>query len=486
MKKALIFDCDGVLGDTEQFGHRVAFNQMWQELGVPWQWSVEEYGRKLKIGGGKERMASLFAEPEFLSAWPAAPTDPGARNETIAAWHKRKTEIYKEIIESGRIPPRSGVKRLAGEALDSGWLLAVASTSAPEAVNAVLRHAVGEEIADRFSLVLAGDVVKAKKPAPDIYLMAARELGVSPEDCVVVEDSSNGVESAYQARMRSVVTISGYTRDEDFSHASLVLTTLGEPGGSGDAKCEVLENRSAARPGDFFSVSDLEGILGGESSIPAVELVVRTIAETAVANENYFSQLDSVVGDGDFGYSLARGFEKVLEGFDSFDRSSPGAFLKKIGLVIASRAGGTSGPIWGTAFMRAASAAGSKTSLTGADAVAMLRAAVDGIQARGGASLGDKTLLDALVPAIDRLEADLESSADVNMALANAAQAAERAAAETSTMIAKRGRASYTGERSIGSPDPGAVAVAVIAGRVSAAWSDYCSATQLSFGQRSS
>jgi len=258
MKKALIFDCDGVLGDTEQFGHLVAFNQMWKELGVPWQWSVEEYGRKLKIGGGKERMASLFSEPGFLKAWAGAPSGDAARKDVIAAWHKRKTEIYKEIIASGRIPARSGVKRISEEALDNGWTLAVASTSAPEAVNAVLRHAMGEATAARFSAVLAGDVVKAKKPAPDIYLMAAKELGVAPDACVVVEDSNNGVESAYNAAMRCVVTVSGYTRDEDFSHASIVLTCLGDPGGE---KCEVLANRSAARPVDYFRASDLENIL---------------------------------------------------------------------------------------------------------------------------------------------------------------------------------------------------------------------------------
>ena len=209
------------------------------------------------------------------------------------------------------------------------------------------------------------------------------------------------------------------------------------------------------------------------SSLPAVELVVRTIAETAVANETWFCQLDSVVGDGDFGYSLARGFEKVLENFDGLDRSSPGAFLKKVGLMVASRAGGTSGPIWGTAFVRAGAAAGAKAELSAADVVAMLRAAVEGIRARGGASLGDKTLLDALIPAIDRLEADLPAGGVE--ALANAAQVAECAAAETTGMLAKRGRASYTGERSVGSPDPGAVAIGVIAGRVSAAWHEYCS-----------
>ena len=258
MKRALIFDCDGVLGDTEQFGHLVAFNQMWKDLGVPWEWSVEEYGRKLKIGGGKERMSSLFSEPEFLSAWPDAPADAQGRKDVVAAWHKRKTEIYKEIINSGRIPPRSGVKRLSEEALDKGWTLAVASTSAPEAVNAVLRHVMGEATAARFSLVLAGDVVKAKKPAPDIYLMAAKELGIAPEACVVVEDSNNGVEAAFSAGMKCVVTVSSYTREEDFSHGSIVLTCLGDPGGE---KCETLQNRSAARPADWFRAPDLEAVL---------------------------------------------------------------------------------------------------------------------------------------------------------------------------------------------------------------------------------
>jgi dihydroxyacetone kinase-like protein len=213
----------------------------------------------------------------------------------------------------------------------------------------------------------------------------------------------------------------------------------------------------------------------GDASLSAVELVVRTIAETAIANEQYFCQLDSVVGDGDFGYSLARGFEKVLEGFDTFDRSSPGAFLKKVGLVVASRVGGTSGPIWGTAFMRAGAAAGGKTTLDGADAVAMLRAAVDGIMARGGASLGEKTLLDALVPAIDSLEAGLARQPEDGgvAALAAAADEAKRAAEATSSLVAKRGRASYTGERSIGSPDAGAVAMGVLLAAISVAWAEY-------------
>jgi phosphoenolpyruvate---glycerone phosphotransferase subunit DhaL len=201
-----------------------------------------------------------------------------------------------------------------------------------------------------------------------------------------------------------------------------------------------------------------------------VDLVVRTVAETAVENERYFGDLDSVVGDGDFGYSLARGFEKLLEGWDGLDRSTPGTFLKKTGMVITSRIGGTSGPLWGTAFMRAGMAAGDTTELDGERVVAMLRAAVDGIRTRGQSDLGDKTLLDALIPLTDRLEQELRSGADGATALAAAAETARQAAEATVGMVAKRGRAAYTGERSRGSVDAGAMAVAVITDRVSKAW----------------
>ena len=201
-----------------------------------------------------------------------------------------------------------------------------------------------------------------------------------------------------------------------------------------------------------------------------VELVVRTIAETAIENERYFGDLDAVVGDGDFGYSLARGFEKLLEGWDDLDRSDPGTFLKKTGMVVTSRIGGTSGPLWGTAFMRAGMTAGADGELSGEQVVAMLRAAAEGIKARGQSDVGDKTLLDALVPLTDRLEQELQAGADGAAALAAAAETARQAAEATTEMVARRGRASYTGERSKGSVDAGAMAVAVITDRVSKAW----------------
>ncbi|MEO8181111.1 MAG: dihydroxyacetone kinase subunit DhaL [Deltaproteobacteria bacterium] len=201
-----------------------------------------------------------------------------------------------------------------------------------------------------------------------------------------------------------------------------------------------------------------------ETAVPVLERVVRCIAQTAVENEAQFSALDSVVGDGDFGFSLARGFEKVLAELDTLDRSSAATFLKRVAVIITSRCGGTSGPIWGTAFLRAGAAAAELGSLGPAEVVLLLRAAFNGIAQRGGASLGDKTLLDALGPFTDCFEREaVHNSTPPLVALERAAEEADRAARATSELVAKRGRASYTGERSRGSVDPGATALAVIA-----------------------
>jgi dihydroxyacetone kinase-like protein len=207
-------------------------------------------------------------------------------------------------------------------------------------------------------------------------------------------------------------------------------------------------------------------------SSASLEFVVRTIAQTSVDNEREFGELDAVVGDGDFGYSLARGFEIVLAEWDTYDRSEPSVFLQKIALTISKRVGGTSGPLWGTAFLRAAAAVKGKAELTGADVVAMLRGAAEGIRKRGNSDVGDKTLLDALVPMTDAIAVQLaaDPSAPAPEVAKVAASAARAAADATTSMQAMRGRASYTGERSIGSPDAGAVAVAVMAERVAQTW----------------
>lgn len=211
-----------------------------------------------------------------------------------------------------------------------------------------------------------------------------------------------------------------------------------------------------------------------KASIGDVDLVLKTMATTIVDNADYFAHLDSIVGDGDFGYSLRNGFEVVLSDWDTLDRSSVGSLLKKVGLIIAAKVGGVSGPIWGTAFLRAGATAGDRTELAPEDVIAMLRAAIAGIMSRGNASLGEKTLLDALVPATDSLEAaigDPAMNADHGVAaIQRAADVAVKAAEDTKSMLALRGRAAYTGERSIGSVDAGATAVGVILQAISAAW----------------
>jgi len=256
LERALIFDCDGVLADTELYGHLVAFNEMWKKFGVLWQWSPEQYAEKLRIGGGKERMASLFRDPDFQKAF-AIPKTEEERQVLITQWHKEKTAIYQRIIASGAIPPRSGIKRIAEAALTAGWQLAVASTSARPSVDAVLAHAVGEPTAKQFT-VLAGDVVPAKKPAPDIYLLASEKLGIAPGNCVAIEDSRNGLLSADAAGIRVLVTTSWFTKDEDFSEARLVVSALGDPDGE---RSVVIQNWTGRPVGEYVKLEDVAGVL---------------------------------------------------------------------------------------------------------------------------------------------------------------------------------------------------------------------------------
>jgi HAD superfamily hydrolase (TIGR01509 family) len=255
--KALIFDCDGVLADTELHGHLVAFNRMWEKAGVLWRWSEEQYAEKLKIGGGKERMRALFSEPSFQAVY-QVPKDEPAQKELLAQWHTQKTALYQEIIASGSVPGRTGVKRLAEEALAAGWSLAVASTSAKPSVEAVLRFTVGDTVASKFK-VFAGDIVPKKKPAPDIYLFALKELGVPADRSIAIEDSRNGLLAATAAGIRTVVTTSYFTSTENFDEAVLVLDSLGEPGGK---PCAVLANRTGHGMGPFLKAGDLDAIVG--------------------------------------------------------------------------------------------------------------------------------------------------------------------------------------------------------------------------------
>ena len=219
--KALIFDQDGVIIDTERDGHRKAFNQAFQELGFDVEWDVEKYYQLLRVAGGKERMRHHLHQDGFGREVKAEEED-----QLIKDLHKRKTAIFIELIESGQLPLRPGVKRLMQEALDLGLIVGVCTTSNEKSAHAVA-HKILKDIS--FEFVLAGDIVKNKKPDPEIYRLALEKTGLSPEQCVVIEDSRNGLLAAKAAGMNVVATTNVYTAQEDLSEADIVVTCLGDP-----------------------------------------------------------------------------------------------------------------------------------------------------------------------------------------------------------------------------------------------------------------
>ncbi|GMJ14011.1 hypothetical protein like AT3G48420 [Hibiscus trionum] len=225
LPSALLFDCDGVLVDTEKDGHRVSFNDTFNEKELGVTWDVDLYGELLKIGGGKERMTAYFNK----TGWPdKAPKSEEERKKFIASLHKRKTELFMALIENRLLPLRPGVAKLIDQALEKGVKIAVCSTSNEKAVSAVVSCLLGPERAEKIQ-IFAGDVVPRKKPDPAIYTLAANTLGVEPSSCVVVEDSAIGLAAAKAAGMTCIVTKSGYTDDEDFLNADAVFDCIGDP-----------------------------------------------------------------------------------------------------------------------------------------------------------------------------------------------------------------------------------------------------------------
>ncbi|MBO9517714.1 MAG: dihydroxyacetone kinase subunit L [Porphyrobacter sp.] len=200
-----------------------------------------------------------------------------------------------------------------------------------------------------------------------------------------------------------------------------------------------------------------------EISQGQIERAIQTTCTTVLRNELYFSDLDGLAGDGDFGTSLATGYRVIQNEWNDIDKSNIGAMLLKISMLVSKHVGGSSGPIWGTGFMKAAMLSKGKEAVTLQELSDMLGSAIEGIQARGGAKLGDKTLLDALIPVHETLKKHSASeNADLGLALCEAADVAEEAIETTKSFVAHRGRASQVGERSAGTPDPGIVSIAVI------------------------
>lgn len=233
--EALLFDVDGTLADTERDGHRVAFNMAFADAGLDWDWSEELYGKLLTVTGGKERI--LY----YLDNYNTEFERPDNLDEFIAGLHSSKTDFYTKLLSEGRIPLRPGVERLLNEARDADLRLAIATTTTPANVHALLANTLGEASESWFEVIAAGDIVPAKKPAPDIYTYAMEEMNLTPEKCIAFEDSHNGIRASGDAGLRTIITTNGYTHDDDFNGAVAVLTDMGEP----DAPFEVQQGDKA-------------------------------------------------------------------------------------------------------------------------------------------------------------------------------------------------------------------------------------------------
>lgn len=221
--KALIFDVDGTLAETEKNGHRIAFNLAFEDNDLPWRWDIDLYGSLLEIGGGKERLRHYIThyQPNFTTKEPD--------NQFIRSLHEEKSRYFRQLLVNNAIPLRIGVQRLIIEAYQKGIILAIASTASEENVKTLLDTSLGEEMSKYFTVIAAGDMVKKKKPAPDIYLLALEKLNISPENCLAIEDTNQGLIAATKAGIKTIITVNDYSKNQNFDEAILVLNNLGEP-----------------------------------------------------------------------------------------------------------------------------------------------------------------------------------------------------------------------------------------------------------------
>lgn len=228
--KAVIFDVDGTLAETERNGHRIAFNRAFAEASLDWYWDEQFYGKLLTVAGGKERI-QYYLENFHLQCGFA-----GDHRDMIAKLHADKNRHYIGLLESQAIQLRPGVKRLIEALRSAGIRLAISTTSTPENVKSLIKATLGEDALNWFDCIAAGDIVPVKKPAPDIYQYCLQQLKLEAAECMAIEDSANGLLAAFGAGISTLVTVNSYTAEEDFSQAICVVDQLGEA----DSPCKII------------------------------------------------------------------------------------------------------------------------------------------------------------------------------------------------------------------------------------------------------
>lgn len=248
--KAIIFDVDGTLANTEET-HRQAFNIAFEEFGLQYHWSVEDYTSLLSISGGRERILTFLKSQDH-----DIKSDISLRNFALRL-HKRKSEIYREKLVAGHIGLRSGVRRLINEAHAKHIRIGIATATSRANVETLLKYNMGDDALSEFDAIVTSDMVKDKKPSPVVYQFAIAELGLTPDHCIAIEDTSNGNRSALAAGLKTLITTHSFTKDNDFTGASLVVDQLGEP----NQPFHVLEGYQGKQT--YVNLQLLDGLLGG-------------------------------------------------------------------------------------------------------------------------------------------------------------------------------------------------------------------------------
>lgn len=257
--KALLFDVDGTIADTERFGHRPAYNKAFQELGLQFRWNARLYRKLLEQhGGGRERLLHYLDlyEPDLGEHAPTVADDP---HEWAREVHVLKSKHFSDLLQQGRVPLRRGVARLIREAHEQGLRVALVSNASHASLKPLIRYALGRDLQASIDLVVGGDQVRHKKPDPEPYRLAMSRLGLRPEECVAIEDSEMGLQAASRAGLATVVTLTSATRGQNFAAAALLLNDLGDPG----CPCRVLRGKLS---GEYLTLSDLQALAVRPSS----------------------------------------------------------------------------------------------------------------------------------------------------------------------------------------------------------------------------